>query len=80
MLYLKIGNRRPACVPEDERHRSPWLRISSLRRVPHIPVPMDGPSAIAIDMNAVAREYEACGMILKGNGVGIGRLAPIGDI
>ena len=68
-------NHDVACVPEDERHRAPWLCGSFFRVVPRVAAAVDASCPVAVDVYPLAAEDKAGGMVLEGDWVRV--VAPV---
>jgi hypothetical protein len=77
-LRLAVFNEDIAAIPEDEWHWTPWLSNSLLNIIPSVPIPIDAPSSVPIDINAFSADDEACMMTLEGNGIRI--VSPVCEI
>jgi len=59
-----------AGVPKYKWHWSPWLSDGLLGVVPGVSISVNATPAVAIDVDALSADDEACTMVLKSNWVG----------
>ncbi len=58
-----------ADIPEDKRHWPSWLGDFLLHVVPGIPVSVYSTGSVAIDMDTLSSNHEACMVVLESNWV-----------
>ena len=75
VLDIEILHYDIAHVPNDERHRPPWLREVLLHIVPSIPVAIDAAGAVPVDPDTLTSDNEAGMVVLESDRVRI--VAPV---
>jgi len=80
LVHVEVAHSHITDVPPDEGHRAAGLSVAGFGGVPDVAVAEDTACAIAVDVDVVAGQNEACGVVLEGDGVVVGWLAPVVDI